>query len=187
MGAHYRHRKRAHSEAREVPGVSRGRYAHSQDEIEQNRGSTISKVGNTSLYCLGSNCRALEPYVPNGNLGSERRAIRAAPWWGPHSPRASDSEPANGRPAIGQRAAPNSDRDLLHLLRIGSIADAVWLRVPWRRWLGARRLPRTSGDLPSRAFAPMERERMAAMPNVQAGLHGGDADGACGGLVVADA
>ena len=41
-------------------------------------------------------------------------------------------------------------------------------------------------QLATRAAAPRQRS-VAAVPDVRAGFHGGDADGACGGVVLAGA
>lgn len=83
-------------------------------------------------------------------------------------------------PGDGHAAA----RELHHLLRGGSAADPIWLRLPRREWAGTRWLPHQSGDV---ANGASREPCVVAVPNLQAKLHRGDADRAFRGVLVAGA
>jgi hypothetical protein len=71
---------------------------------------------------------------------------------------------------------------LHHLLCLRPAADPVRLRVPIRQRPGARRLPDREGGVA--AGAPRQHG-VVGVPDVRAVLHGADAGGAWGGVVVA--
>ena len=71
---------------------------------------------------------------------------------------------------------------LHHLPRLPPAADPVRLRVPIRRRPGARRLSDREGGVTA---GELRQQGVVEVPDMRAALHGGDANGACGGVVVA--